>query len=687
MNIEAKITPAVERKSSVKSSILKAGTKSLGDFADRVATVERAIDDLSGVVGENTARSFERLHRQLDEFEPSVTLLGQVKAGKTALVNAMAGWSDLLPSDVNPWTSVVTSLHLQPGTERPEVAARFKFMTEDEWDRLLAKGGRIGELAGRAGAESELQKIRSQIEEMRSKSRHRLGRKFELLMGQEHEYGYFDKNLLERYICLGDDFADQDDDGDIADLGKFADITRSADLYLNSETFPFRMCLRDTPGVNDTFMMREQITIRAIRESRVCVVVLSAGQALTSVDMGLIRLISNIDTRELIVFVNRIDELTDPAKSIPEIEDSIRETLRKHHGPDNVEILFGSAYWANKVLSGELESLGDSSSKALFKWAEVKLQPDAPTQSATEMIWELSGLPALSDAISRRVVEKVGEEFVQKTASSAITLATAQQAANTVRIEGSEDAPQIDASEIKQEFERIVQDSINVLNVELDTVIRDFNERADRARENFVARASHSLIDHLERYGPEAVWEYQPEGLRILLRSAYKVMGSRVQSTAKARYEAAVSEIAQLLYKGFGSAVEGIQIGVPSTPDIPAPVALGQTIALDFNDSWWVSWWRLMRGYKAFAKRFQELITAETEDFMYQLKAVQTDAIKLESLRVLQEFFDEQRDILLELLAHPDNSQHVHAIFGDEAEDARQKTIENALKVLQPIAA
>ena len=65
-------------------------------------------------------------------------------------------------------------------------------------------------------------------------------------------------------------------------------------------------------------MMREQITIRAIRDSRICVVVLSAHQALSSVDMALIRLISNIKSREVVIFVNRIDELSDPAKQIPE---------------------------------------------------------------------------------------------------------------------------------------------------------------------------------------------------------------------------------------------------------------------------------------------------------------------------------------------------------------------------------
>ena len=51
-----------------------------------------------------------------------------------------------------------------------------------------------------------------------------------MLLGQEHEYGYFDQNLIERYVCLGDDF-DSDEDGDdpvAENQGRFADISKSA---------------------------------------------------------------------------------------------------------------------------------------------------------------------------------------------------------------------------------------------------------------------------------------------------------------------------------------------------------------------------------------------------------------------------------------------------------------------------
>lgn len=325
MTFESQTEITTEIRPSDRPTNLGSGLEPLAAFARKSRDLDRALENLLGLCTGKSAKSVERLRQNLADVEPGVTMLGQVKSGKTTLVNAMAGWADLLPADVNPWTSVVTSLHLTPEAKRSATGARFTFFAADEWDRLIAKGGRLGELADRAGSEGELQKIREQITAMRDKSRARLGRKFEMLLGQEHEYGYFDKNLVERYICLGDFFDGDPRDSEAANQGRFADITKSADLYLHCDTLPSKLCIRDTPGVNDTFMMREQVTIRAIRDSRLCVVVLSAHQALTSVDMAVIRMISTLKARDVVIFVNRIDELSDPATQVPEIHDSIRQ--------------------------------------------------------------------------------------------------------------------------------------------------------------------------------------------------------------------------------------------------------------------------------------------------------------------------------------------------------------------------
>jgi len=683
MNIKAEIDPTTEIRAQARPTNLKAGMEALAQFAQEAARIENALEQLADLSGPDAARAVAKLKTQLQGFEPCVTLLGQVKSGKTSLINAMAGWSDLLPSDVNPWTSVVTSLHLAPASRRAETGARFRFMTEEEWDRLTVKGGRIGELAGRAGAEGELEKIRRQIDAMRDKARARLGRNFELLMGQEHDYGFFDKNLLERYICLGDDFDAGGADEGVEDQGRFADITRSADLFLNCQAVPFRMCLRDTPGVNDTFMMREMVTIKAVRDSRICVVVLSAGQALTSVDMALIRMIANLQSRDVVIFVNRIDELPDPVAQIPEIEESIRQTLKDHDGPAGAEIIFGSAAWANTVLSGELEEMNSASSRALIAWTEAKLELSDSNHSPANIVWEMSGLPALWKALSRRIVTNLGAPCLAGIARPAITLATSQEAAASVEVQGRGFADGIGAQELRAQMDRVAHEALAALEGDLDSILDEYRARAVRAHETFVDRATHSLLEHLEQRGSDEMWEYDPAGLRILLRSAWSVLGSRTRKAAEARYEEAVGAAAGVLYRGFGPAVEGVRLGVPDVPEHPAPVALAQTIALDFNDSWWAAWWRRTRGYKAFAKQFRQLIIGETEDFMTQMTDIQTRDIRAGILAGLGAFFDQQQDILMELGAGAEGRDDVGALFGTGDEQARREALNGALTILE----
>ncbi len=521
MNIEAQFKPLGDTDNRLNTHLLNIGLDGLRPFQDKTDDLLKVLEKLEEIGDRRTAKSAAKLALQIQQIEASVTMIGQVKAGKTSLVNAMTGWPDLLPADVNPWTSVVTSLHLCPEAFPTGDHSSFDCFEEEEWNRLMDRGGRMGELASRTGAEDELEKIRAQIEEMRAKSRRRLGKKFELLLGQSHDYGYFDTELIERYVCLGDDF---EDDIDLSsNQGRFADITKSARLFMHRPKIPVPLCIRDTPGVNDTFMMREQITIRAIRDSRICVVVLSAHQALSSVDMALIRLISNVKSREVIIFVNRIDELADPTSQVPEIRDSILVTLKAHHGPVDAQIIFGSAHWANCALKGDLEEMDTASSAALLNWAEKELLGDNRELAVEEMVWKLSGVPDLYHAIADRIDEGVGQENINRIARRAINLANGVQAKTRFAIHGNpgEANCHMATEAMTSELDQIEERAGEALTKRFDTILQDFHRRLDRAHKSFLDRATAALVTHLETHGDEAVWSYDPTGLRILLRSAY----------------------------------------------------------------------------------------------------------------------------------------------------------------------
>lgn len=630
---------------------IKGAYAGLSPLVSQMRQIENALSTIADNVDETGAMAIAKLRGQIRSFEPSVTMIGQVKAGKTTLVNAMIGRPGLLPADINPWTSVVTSLHMSPTRRAAGQKARFRFFSEEEWEGLLSRGGRVGELAARAGADKELEKVRQQLEVMREKSRQRLGRKFEMLLGQEHEYSFVDEALIKRYVCLGDAFdSDETEDPDQAQ-GRFADITRSADLYMDQAALPLGVCVRDTPGVNDTFMVREQITVSAIRASRLCVVVLSAHQALSTVDMALIRMISNIKSREVIIFVNRVDELTDPARDIPEIRDSIRATLKAQDGPVDAQIIFGSAFWASQVLEGKLHALGRASAEALINLAEDEVSRGLDMDDPKELAWALSGLPTLGKAVSDRIVAGEGGEFVKRIAGTALNIVNSVQAADAVSALQVSDKPvvRVPREEAEQRFDAVADAAYESLHTTLAGLEKALADRLERSRQTFLGRATTSLIEHLENNGEDAIWTYDPAGLRALLRSGYRVFSTKSFQAGTDAFATTSRDIEALIRGAFGLDEETFSLTPASVPPPPVPVMLGQTIALDIKGNWWTRWWRRRRSYDAFAEEFSALIDAEIEPMVTGLSTGHAQIYKEQVCTILDEFLETQRANLLNL--------------------------------------
>lgn len=647
------------------------GLDAMRAFQQDVEDLEEVLWDIEAIGGQEVSKKIKRLIENLHDFEPSVTMIGQIKSGKTTLVNAMAGRPDLLPADVNPWTSVVTSLHLNLPRADNAPAATFKFFNRDEWDNLVQNGGRIGELAARSGASDELEQVRKQISAMHEQTQTRLGRKFELLLGQEHHYEHLDESLLKRYVCMGDDFEEL---SKAEKQGLFADITRSADLYLEAEHLPRPLCIRDTPGVNDTFMMREQITIRAIRESKICVAVLSAHQALNTTDMALIRLIASVKSRQVIIFVNRIDELSDPANQIPEIRESLIDTLAKNGGPEDAEILFGSAYWANAVLTGTLDDMSEDSRAALLNYVDSR--PDLKSDIEEAQVWSLSGVPALFHAFSERIVEGAGATFLSSIRKRAINFVSALRASSSiVSLRTDTDKIQrLSNEEVKSLMDMIEKEALRKLDADLKKDFAQFKSRTDQATDRFLARAVESLLQHLEVHGDKGGWNSSPDGLRMLMRTAYQVMRRNVVKTCTNNFD----ETSRILTNAYGQifdvTAESFIVQTPEIPDIPPPVTLAKTIALDLRSSWWKSWWGRRKGYRAFASGFQDLIAAEVAPIVDDLTGRQVDEIRDLARSTLEDFLSEQRVILADICAKAQISlEELHGLFGVTAQEEREE--------------
>lgn len=648
------------------------GLEPLQELRDDIVDLQETLADIQSIGGKQVAKKIMRMTHELNAFAPAVTFIGQVKSGKTTLVNTMSGRPGLLPADVNPWTSVVTSLHLGHVRSEGAPVATFSFFDEDEWDHLVKNGGRIGELSARTGADKEAERLAVQIAEMREKTKERLGRKFELLLGQTHSYQSMANDLIQRYVCLGDDFetaSAQDRQG------QFADITRSAELYLDAPHLPIALTMRDTPGMNDTFMMREQITIRSIRDSKICCVVLSAHQALNAVDMGLIRMIQSVKSRQVVIFVNRIDELASPHDQIPEIQASLKATLTNRDDPEGPQIIFGSGMWGEAALRGTADDLPAASLAALEDFRRFAKMPGVAKMDDRSALWALSGVPALYKALGERIAESAGRRAISSVRRRAANLVSGLRASSSiVTIRANSDQIQtMDNAEIEVLMGRIANNATERLDNTLDELFNGFGKRVDQAHNRYVERAIDALLQHFETNGADEVWSYSADGLRMLMRTAYQVMRARFTKQQTKVLEATAADLTRAYGHIFDVSAENFSVEIPSLPDLPPPVTIAQMIILDVKTSWWKSWWGNRKGWRAYSDGFRELIEAETAPMLYDLKVSQVDEIRALAHANLNEFLSEQRSVLADICdkAHV-KTEDLHGLFGTSTQEERE---------------
>ena len=622
------------------------GFRQLDELWSEIDAIEARTEDLAKDAPAFLEDPVDRVVEKIRAFEPQVSVIGQVKAGKSTLLNALIGQTDMLPSDVNPWTSVITAMHLNARHRPLRTAALFRFFDAHEWDRLVSTGGRLGEMAARAGFEAEANAVRAQVTEMRETTEARLGDEFSRLLGSSRAFPEIDKDTIDRYICYGD----PDDLADGATEGVYADITKSADLYLDGPDLPRGLCLRDTPGVNDTFMMREQITLNAIAESRVCVVVLSAHQALSTMDVALLRIICSVEAREVLIFVNRIDELPDPGAEIPRIRASIEATLGRTGTGEGIEILFGSGYWANCALSGQIGRMMPASRAALARFSP-EARSDEDRAALTRAAMEASGVPALHRAIARRVVEGPGRTMLADLRSEIDAIVEMRDKVRSVAGDRRPSGvrPGLDAARLAELTASVREIALESFDAGAADLREGLRARLERARVTFANSAVDALQAHIDAAGETSRWSHDPSDLRMMMKSAFYSACTKLRRQGEIGFDIVLEGMEDILAGDLGLHPDLESIEFPEHPQHRAPTALGQTMSLDLQGPWWRKFWRF-GSRRAAAKRYRALILDETAPLVETLLSDFFDEAAANTRKLVVTFADDQAAFLGALL-------------------------------------
>ncbi|MEM7469952.1 MAG: dynamin family protein [Pseudomonadota bacterium] len=582
---------------------IKTTTQDIEDIREARTDLSSALHRLEGAVVPEDVTTVEELMDAFEGFAAKVALIGQVKAGKTALVNALIGTSDLLPSDVNPWTSVVTSMHVNCIAPKGKNAI-FKFFDNKDWDDLVSDSGRIVKLAKKAKLDSRLDELTQQIQELRDRTEGRLGRNFKMLLGNQHSFSSYSSDLIKRYVCLGEEEAILEKEG------RFADLTKSADLYIESEHFDYPLTIADTPGVNDPFLVREAATLENLGKSDVCVVVLSAHQALSSVDLGLMRLLKSLRSKRLIAFVNRIDELPDPHNQIEEIRAYIAEVLRKQNLSEEIPIIFGSAAWADAAVTGSFENLPEDSVDSLASLVEARataLEPGAHDAENINNLSDVSGISALRAAINEKVWQEVYRPKIAFDANRARRLA--ERSVLYLSEVRKDERLEIDPVAIGQ-----AMSSLHTGQKAIAKAMNDYREKAKQQVKHGIAAAYHDFNYQEERNlnaclsgrGKVKDWVPNTESLRTQLNAAYDTYSEDTVTFLRRLSDKIVANVSKAYSLALNSN-EIPRITPQPVPEPPIPLSLMRTMSVDLRARGSMDWLRRKLDKSVYLEQFREI--------------------------------------------------------------------------------
>lgn len=558
----------------------------------------------------------------LDNLRCRVGIIGQVKAGKSTFINAFVQRPGLLPANINPWTTAITNLHFGCHRSPDNLRARMRFFEPDEWDRIWHADGRLRELTERfvPGFEPEL--LRRHVVEMRRRTEHRLGHALGDLLGNVHEFTDFSSKLLEQYVCSGTPVGI---DPTTPQPIQYSDIVKSADIYFDPPGPCFPTVVLDTPGTNDPFLVRDEITRRALDSADIHVVVLIARQALSSADVALLRILRGLHKERIVVFINRIDELGDIVQDAPQVIDHVKSGLRQEFPGVNIPVVAGSALWAQVASTGtdiEIQKVlasnvrGYAAQLAPIDLSKADGSSSPIGQRLTETLSACSGLPELTRVISRLAADSHASSVLSQVASSLAEVGHVSVRSATHEIEIldrslSSEVSQAQSVDSELNFIRERVDQTEKLLGALNTFIIDVQARAEQVaadRAESLDDALRGIVrDYAETEGRELreamrgdvsghVWQCDTSEIRRQLESTVIAEFRRAEHDLWQLYINVIPKLHDLINQ-FAAHVRSERPtplsrleGVP-----PSISALSRFVTLDLSEPFWKRWLSLSR--------------------------------------------------------------------------------------------
>lgn len=592
--------------------------ESLGRFRRDLLTVG---GQLSSVLGPAGADTINKAVLALDKQVCRIAVIGQIKAGKSTFINALVQHPQLLPTGVNPWTTTITNLHLR-ATHECEDAAVFHFFSASEWEQLANGQGKLRELTEHLVPGFKPELLRWYVSALQTRAAGRLGPEFTSLLGQQHHIATLSPDVLQQYVCQGDPSSIS-----LASdpVGRYSDITKSADVYLPAGPFDYPVTVVDTPGTNDPFLIRDEITRRCLESADLYIVVLTARQALSAADVALLRILRGLNKDQIVVFINRIDELSEIAEQSEAVTVSVRRELQREFPGADIPLISGSARWASDALVAGREELDRCLDRETIDY--LKRRGAWPSDTAMRglrsdddaltlmrgVLFKGSGLEEVYRALDRLLgnsrfastMHQMTRWFVEMARASESS--TREELRSFSRTHAAEDGVARNArdelSQLRAEMERLQR-----VSSVIDRSATLFKERQMEIvtgelvmlRIRLLGKVDHYaaierglLVDRLMSGKALRAWSFDTQSIRRELAEEFMAGFHQAEAQLLALQQEIMPQLRDLLSmlvpdSGATLTLEAVRRPMPP----PKMMSLSSCVSLDLDSSWWWQWWK-----------------------------------------------------------------------------------------------
>ena len=444
------------------------------------------------------------------------------------------------------------------------------------------------------------------------------------MLGQTHSFETITPELLDDYVSAGTYLGATSP----TERPRYSDITRAADLYFAGGPFAYPVTLVDTPGTNDPFLVRDEITRRSLEDADIYVFVISALQPLSSSDVALLRILNGLHKDRIIVFVNRVDQLRNPIADARTVQASVKARLDREFPALEIPVVMGSAWWGGLSLAAAERDISRLLSPGTLAYlrecglpqaVEVVPGQSMPPEVRTRVASALyvgSGIPAIASGITRMLCGGSTAVLLRQLAACFLELARSTEVSAKLELQSVMGLIEARRAETRAVTERVENERIAL--AQLDQPIRQIQhafQLIERQLGQIVAtdadRLGHDMVTIVERYAAEECgalmsslrrqdhdgeWHSDLRPLRDALERHYV---ASYRST-----EQRLIEIERVLYPQLRTIVDaivpeaGIELadehGQLSNP-YPSVSSLSDSAVLDLDMPWWKAWFKTRR--------------------------------------------------------------------------------------------